>query len=539
MLLPEKGLTVQSRLVCKIEVETSDGKRRGTGYPITPDRIITAAHVIADAKRAKEGSAEGDARRITLSYGLPAQTLTTPVWLEWSGEPTVDVAVLRCQLPPDLQPTHRLVTDSLDKLTEWHAQGYTDFGRQKRPDHKDNYHGTLDALLKECPTVVLDVGNGLTQVQQWRGGSGSVAFEADMPQRPLAVITQHQDGKKLDQLVAVPIAYLLHAEGVRDGFRRAIRFATYEQRRSYRDEVIQSVTMQLQFLELPVLQQVVHAINASLPHGSVQLDIERGEKVLAKDAAVTLVSQAAVMDVVARLVGLMETLAPDAAHHVAEIIDALLPLNYAPGVVQGLQDQLTSYQLGLIDNMVSTRTLAEIIMAGYDQQPARFVPLADGHTDVRGRTAIDCSDAPEEGPGDVASERLGVLRAADTLLRDLLALKDTLLGMKARPLERTLAPAQHEAELERMIRGNAIRLGGALLGVSKSQNFRTVYGVLRLPPEGTPEREFRKRVIAVVREHIPSLIFVELMQTPTTMQEYEVETYVQMRVLRTQSPRIR
>ena len=98
-------------LVCKIVVRTANGERyRGSGYPITPNRIITAAHVVADAAYREDATLKGAARDITLTFGVKNKPWTllslSMVWHRCG----VDVAVLRCQLPAALQPAHELLT---------------------------------------------------------------------------------------------------------------------------------------------------------------------------------------------------------------------------------------------------------------------------------------------------------------------------------------------------------------------------------------------------------------------------------------------
>jgi hypothetical protein len=199
-----------------------------------------------------------------------------------------------------------------------------------------------------------------------------------------------------------------------------------------------------------------------------------------------------------------------------------------------LQDQLAAKQLGLVENEVATRTLAEIIMAGYDQQPTKFALYTDRNLDVRGQSALDYYDGPEAGPS--------MLPAVCNFLCDLVALLDTLWGMPYRQQSRDTASAQSDAELRRMIDGYVIRLRGALTGASKIYRGRTVYCILKLPPEGTLERDFCKQVIAEGRKRVidkapdleRQLLFVELLQTPTDAREFEVEAYVKARVIRTQ-----
>jgi hypothetical protein len=60
-----------------------------------------------------------------------------------------------------------------------------------------------------------------------------------------------------------------------------------------------------------------------------------------------------------------------------------------------------------------------------------------------------------------------------------------------------------------------------------------MYCVLTLPDEPL-QRDFRKRVLRKICEHVPDLVFIELMASSTDYREYEVETYVKMRLLRRQ-----
>jgi hypothetical protein len=130
-----------------------------------------------------------------------------------------------------------------------------------------------------------------------------------------------------------------------------------------------------------------------------------------------------------------------------------------------------------------------------------------------------------------------LLRAVRNFLCDLHALQDTLWGAPYHPLQRQPASAQSETELQHVIQDYAIRLRGTLTGVSKSHRGRTVYCVVKLPPQGNPERDFRKRVIGEIRKRVPQLIFVELMPTATDEREFEVEGYIKACVIRTRTMR--
>lgn len=526
-------------LVCQILVQTTRGeRRRGSGYPITPNCIITAAHVVADAAYKEDPTGEGAARHITLTFGVQKTPIDTSVSMVWCGTDVgVDIAVLSCQLPITLQPAHELLTVPPKTPLAWHAQGYTEFGKAKRPGGKDAYDGMLPKFSAAEPTVALGCTEGLVTAQQWAGGSGSVVFDTSTSPTALAVITTYQSGKTRDQLIAVPFCYLLNSQATRDGFRRAIRFQTYERRKAHRDAVMDAVASQLHALEEHTLKRVAQEIDELSESGTSGINLDLDKPALAKETAVYIVSHKDVTDVIGCLDSLVEDLGHVVAEPIAVIIDHLLPLNYAPGVIHRLHEQLAADQLGLIESAVATRTLAEIIMAGYDQQPAKFVACTDGNTDVRGETALDYPDGPEEGPGQAGAESISVLREVRNLLYDLLDRRDTLLGGTSRTQPRTTASARSEAELQVEIQDYATRLRGALRFVSKRHRGRTVYCLLKLPSENNPQRDFRKRVLGEVRTHVPQLLFVELMERATEDREFEVGEYYRARVIRTQHMR--
>lgn len=103
---------MQPDLVRKIAVQTPDGQEwRGSGYPITPNRILTAAHVVADAAYTGDPEDAEATRHTTLAFGSQGTPVDSPVSVVWCGtDAGVDVAVLRCQLPIELQPSHELLT---------------------------------------------------------------------------------------------------------------------------------------------------------------------------------------------------------------------------------------------------------------------------------------------------------------------------------------------------------------------------------------------------------------------------------------------
>lgn len=508
-------------LVCKINV----GGWRGSGYPITPDRILTAAHVVAEALESQG--------QITLAFGhqnTPIDSLVSVLW----ADRDIDVAVLGCQLPPALQPAHELLLEPPATPMAWHAQGYTDFGKANLSGGQDGYHGTLLPFAVTKATVPLGCTDGPVTADQWAGGSGSVAFDSATSQTALAVITDYQGGKKLDHLLAVPLCYLLHAEATCEGFRQAIQFEAYTRCRDYRDKVIQAITTKLQKLEKQTLEQVRDAINPLLPQ-AVQIDKRFHGPDCAEPLASAMVLHVAVTEVLACL-GRFRAQAPGRsieAEALAAIIDYVLPLNYTPGLTQRLWTHLATDPCGLVEGEAPTHSLAELIMAAYDRQRAQFVEDITRQKDrdaqdIRGATALPYPEGPEDGPD--------VSRTAHSLILDLLQLKDTFYSSKRPDLRRPQAlPSGNEAEAVEQLKADAEHLGGALKAVSDLYERRTVYCVLK--HETTPHAQaFRKQVLSTVRQYVqpyvPKLIFVELVKRPLKAHEATVDMHINFRVLR-------
>jgi hypothetical protein len=243
------NMLMNPRLVCKVVVRKANGQACiGSGYPITPNRIITASHVVVDAALIIDDAAGGEAREITLLFGVDQEDANAPVYIEWN-DPNLDIAVLRCQLLPHLQPAHDLLKRPPDTPIEWFAQGYTDFGKKRRPGGKDGYYGTLNKFADNEATVALGCPDGPISSQDWAGGSGSVVFDSQTAKTALAVVIEYEQGRKLDSLIAVPICYLLSADATKDGFRQAIQFPENPDWDEYSQQVTKDIVTKLKTIE--------------------------------------------------------------------------------------------------------------------------------------------------------------------------------------------------------------------------------------------------------------------------------------------------
>jgi len=284
-------------------------------------------------------------------------------------------------------------------------------------------------------------------------------------------------------------------------------------RQEYRAQVIDAITAKLQALgDSSLIERIAKKMEQLVADEAPAIKRNSTPDILARHIATCMVEHAPVTDVVPALINLMHDLSLERANQLADIIDEVLPLNYAPDVLQRLHTQITKERFGFVEATVTIPTLAEIIMAGYDQVSPWFDVMLDRNGRLRGPVALDYLQGPEGGPGGANGETAHLLAVSD-FLWDLLALLHIAPERASHPQD----DAALQAALQTEIANYATNLQGALEGHKASHKERTVYCVLKLP-EASPERDFRKRVLRTISEKlIPekegkvALVFVELM----------------------------
>lgn len=540
-------------LVCKILVTTPNGKKvRGSGYPITRDRIITAAHVVDTGPKlvpVNVDDASSAQAKIELYFGPNSERVDCPCQVIWTGATAgIDVAILSCELPDRLQPTHLLPIKPLTTPTDWFAHGYTEFRREKliaRGDHQTHpFEGRFPSFSAAQYSVSLGCTDGLDRVENWKGGSGSCAFDSTSAQWMLAVITRFESGHQLDHFIAVPICNLLGHPEIGVKFSRAIRMDEYRVRHDRREAVVAHIASQLSRTGKDlncIAKEISHMSesNGSQPH----LNLSLCEEELAKALAKLIVEHCHTEDVVGTLVGTMDVVTSNSAEVLADVLDHLLPLNYSPQAIDRMRERISKNGFGLLDREVATRTLAEIIMAGHDDSAAKFLAPSQCATgDVPGQTALDCGDVPEEGPeeentdsGAPSDSQWRVLLDARNLLRDLIALKDRALGLASGRGGPVAESSQNVDDLKREIQEYSRRLAISLKSTARIHRGRRLYCVFA-PARDEAQRIARQAMIGEVASRVKDLLFVELTDQPGD-RELEIRDYIIARLVRAQSKR--
>jgi hypothetical protein len=516
----------------------------GSGYRIGGRLVLTAKHLF------RNGENSGCKVRAKQTFGeVDAEVV-------WTA-PNADVALVA--LPEDVDGCEPIVfgcfpSEPKAAIVDFDLFGWPKWARTMGPPGEPGKAGgrhivgkiyladtSPDGLLVVEPQRGPEAPNPDKRGSEWEGTSGAAVVCNGFV---VAVQHHHQNPRRAASLGATLLSRvyndptwcnLLGEHGIgaepedvpiANRLRNVISSASYAQQ-DHRQNVVGAVTSRLTGLSqdhLHMLAKKMYDLAKGEASG-ISLTLPIDSENLAHQTACCMVDNIAVSDVIRSLVGLMRDMERRDATRIADIIDYLLPLNYVPDVIKRLHQQVDEDGLGLVENEVVTRTLAEIIMAGYEQKPAVFEVFADSAGSVRGSTALSYDPGPEVGPGDLGVNTSGLQHAVRDLFCHLLALLDV-----------TPQHTSH-ANLTREIDDYAMRLQEILRAERTfNKNERSLYYVLKLPRED-PKRAFLKQVLNAVCKLVPQLFFVELAPFQKHPGESEMDRYIQhiVRLVRTQN----
>jgi len=200
--------------VAELIVTHSGGQRRGSGYRVTADAVLTAAHVVAEVVSV----------RVRFEPDLPGEW-TVAATVRWV-DPVSDLAVVAIQPRPDEAPVSAARFGRVGQRAAVLAAQAVGFPRWKmREDddgsrYRDAHHavgtvaalsnfreGTLEFELSSAPAP--DAG-----ASPWEGMSGAALWIDD---RIVGVIARHHPGDGLGRLAVVRLERALDAYPPRTG----------------------------------------------------------------------------------------------------------------------------------------------------------------------------------------------------------------------------------------------------------------------------------------------------------------------------------
>ncbi|MFD9905576.1 trypsin-like peptidase domain-containing protein [Streptomyces sp. NPDC059063] len=211
-----RGAGIDPHRIAEIITESGRGKRRGSGYRIRTDLVLTAAHVVTDAT---ETVVRCDADR-------PGEW-SAQASVAWADEDS-DLAVLTF-VPPETAPavsaTARFgrIADDRHGVIGVHAAGFPLWKRRRRHDgayfrELHQADGTVAALSNlrtgTLEMTVAPAGNDPDPATSpWAGMSGAAVWAGS---RIIGVIAEHHRSEGAGRLTAVRLDHALRKLGTTD-----------------------------------------------------------------------------------------------------------------------------------------------------------------------------------------------------------------------------------------------------------------------------------------------------------------------------------
>jgi hypothetical protein len=178
---------LQRARVAELIVTTPDGRQRGSGYRVTTDAVLTAAHVLANAESVQ----------VRFSSDLPDEwTVTATSW--WVG--SSDLAVVEISGEP-VEPALFGQVGDRAAVIPVQAVGFPLW--KFREDYRDAFHATgTVAVLSNWRSGTLEVSLSPGPDAPWNGMSGAALWCGD---RIVGVITEHHPHEGAARLTATRV----------------------------------------------------------------------------------------------------------------------------------------------------------------------------------------------------------------------------------------------------------------------------------------------------------------------------------------------
>jgi len=144
--------------------------KTGTGYPVAPDLILTAAHVVCPAGRDHrypievlwqdypDGPCNG-------WYALKDEDL---VW----RHPALDAALLRCPRPPGARGFGMVSESRVSDGAAWSSAGFPEVGKNDKGRRAVGFRGHSHSMSEDAAYFEIDVTVAPEEAGDWRGASG-------------------------------------------------------------------------------------------------------------------------------------------------------------------------------------------------------------------------------------------------------------------------------------------------------------------------------------------------------------------------------
>lgn len=344
-----------------VRVLRGPGRARpwGTGYLIARDRVLTAAHVV------------GNAKSVTIEYDAEgkAEVLTTSAEVAWRGRGACDVALLRLAetvaftvVPP------RLGDAPLAEETRWRSRGWARVAADK-PRVRDSM---VDLAGKAAPFLVdqerqqLGVDEVPVDPDMWHGVSGAPVFDLRSRVHLLGVITEAPMAFH-NVLEATPLTLAFKQGG--EEFLAAIGSEVAHRRLERLEaDLVRLLARNDGLAAKAIVEQRESWRQRFVDGGASGL----ADALLDSDAGDVLVELVKAHSQLGRTRGAE----PEASAAIEAVVARIAPLLVQRGYLSALPPSRSGGVL--LQLPVATKTVAELVLAGFDGRPSRFSPVPGG-----------------------------------------------------------------------------------------------------------------------------------------------------------------
>jgi hypothetical protein len=370
-------------LLIEIHVTAEDSQKRNlteknfTGYPVAPNRILTARHGLLPNVPSSQKTIEvrwhelvpGDSRR---SW--------QPAAIIWEDD-GLDAALLECTFPEGLEGFGWLSDDQPRETNppmRWASAGIARAGdKDAATSGSFDFHGNVYSAASNKPRFAIGVEDEASAAAYWQGSSGMPIF---VNHRIIGVAMSCDEATEARRFKASPVWKML----LDRRFREALSYDEREKRRNNAREGLVDLLVGSD----PVMKAIGKVLH--VPHQAPESWAETlAEKLLNTEIGEAIRAIYRAREQLGRHCRSADREA------VIEVLGLILPVVYDEGVINCARTRCTMPGTVLLELPVGIETVAEVIMAGVRARPALFRPLRDRNQFPTGLFAL--AEPPDEG----------------------------------------------------------------------------------------------------------------------------------------------
>ncbi|MBF0346086.1 MAG: hypothetical protein HQL81_00320 [Magnetococcales bacterium] len=372
--------------VVLISVPSKDGLAElATGYPVAPNLILTARHVLETKDRDNQKPIKakwwyhkpkvvGDQGWLTLADDA----------IVWRGEGELDAALLRL---PEKEWTPKeylfLSSDRPSEDTRWASEGFPHVARRKELPKATSFQGNVYSKADAESYFELSEDANPDREAGWKGVSGMAVF---VRRKILGIVRSIPTGFKSARLHAVPSWKMLEDPA----FRKAIGYDDKQKRlNEYRGRLMGKIKKSFE-----VFDSVARRLNKNDTWSGAPPEKKVG--ILADCFLET-----SLHDMLSAFNDeLLNAVENGEVHHADVLFDVvmlLLPALHDHGIVEGIRSDKKENKALFVQLPACLATVAEIVMAGVDGRETRFRPRDRERQFPKG--VLQLPDAPDSGFG--------------------------------------------------------------------------------------------------------------------------------------------